>query len=273
MTVVTDQMGRKVKVPDAPKRIISLVPSQTELLFYLGLDMEVVGITKFCVHPESWFRNKKRVGGTKEFKIDIINELKPDLIIGNKEENDKKAIEPLMEKYPVWMSDIKTIDDALKMISCVGKMLNRSEKAEKLIAEVNAKFSKIDGTKLKGRTAAYLIWRDPYMASGSDTFINHMMNTMGITSIFDAEDKRYPEFEIETLMELKPDFVFLSSEPYPFKPKHIEELKKALPESIIKMVDGEMFSWYGNRMLHAADYFIKLINELSGELAPTPQKI
>jgi len=273
MAVVTDQMGRKVKVPDAPKRIISLVPSQTELLFCLGLDMEVVGITKFCVHPESWFRNKKRVGGTKEFKMENIEELKPDLIIGNKEENDKKALEPLMEKYPVWMSDIKTIDDALQMISCIGKIVNRSEKAEKLITEIRSKFSKIDSSILKGKTAAYLIWRDPYMASGTDTFINHMMNTMGIRSVFEGTDNRYPEFEIEALTELKPDFIFLSSEPYPFKPKHIEELKKAMPETLIKMVDGEMFSWYGNRMLHAADYFVKLIKELTTEVSPSVQKI
>src|ERR1700741_3198050 len=106
-----DQTGRKISIPQIPQRIISLVPSQTELLFDLGLDKEVVGITKFCVHPPEWFQTKTRVGGTKQLKIDLIKQLQPDLIIANKEENVKEQIEELEKHFPVWISDVNNLED------------------------------------------------------------------------------------------------------------------------------------------------------------------
>src|ERR1700741_1030662 len=119
----TDQMNREIELKGSPKRIISLVPSQTELLWHLGLREELVGITKFCVHPEEMFHTKPRVGGTKKFDLKKIAELKPDLIIGNKEENEQVQIEELMKQYPVWMSDITNLDQALDMISRVGALV------------------------------------------------------------------------------------------------------------------------------------------------------
>ena len=123
MKSVTDQMQREIKIPNSPQRIISLVPSQTELLFYLGLEKEVVGITKFCVHPREQFKSKTRVGGTKKYHFDRIKKLQPDLIIGNKEENDQTQIEQLAKEYPVWMSDIISFEDALDMIERIGKII------------------------------------------------------------------------------------------------------------------------------------------------------
>ena len=116
MRSVTDQTGRSITIPDSPKRIISIVPSQTELLFDLGLSDEVIGITKFCVHPEEWFRKKTRVGGTKQLNMETIRSLQPDLIVANKEENEQVQVEDIAKEFPVWISDIKTLSDAKRMI-------------------------------------------------------------------------------------------------------------------------------------------------------------
>ena len=117
--ILTDQTNSAVQIPTGPLRIISLVPSQTELLHYLALDKEVIGITKFCVHPTSWFKNKTRVGGTKQYHFDRIEALSPNLIIANKEENDKEQIFKLAESYPVWVSDIKNLKDAYERIQSI----------------------------------------------------------------------------------------------------------------------------------------------------------
>src|SRR5258706_7655314 len=135
-----DQLGRLVEFSFPPQRIISLVPSQTELLFDLGLADRVVGITKFCVHPNEWFKTKTKVGGTKKFQFDVINALQPDLIIGNKEENYEEGITQLAGKYPVWMSDIANWESAMGMIKSVGELANESVKADLLVDEIQHKF-------------------------------------------------------------------------------------------------------------------------------------
>lgn len=246
-------MGRGVKVPFPPRRIISVVPSQTELLYDLGLDDEVVGITKFCVHPEGWFRDKTRVGGTKKLNLEKIRALQPDLIIANKEENDQEQIETLAKEYPVWVSDISTIEEALRMIDGVGAIVNREAKANELIKDIVSGFESLQRSALKKRVA-YLIWYQPWMAAGGDTFICNMIETIGWENVF-KDQGRYPEVTIERLKEYKPDLLLLSSEPFPFKEKHAKEIKEAMPEVAVKLVDGEMFSWYGSRMLKAVNYF------------------
>ena len=129
---IVDMTGRRIHLPPIPQRIISLVPSQTELLYDLGLQDRVVGITKFCVHPNIWFRTKTRVGGTKQLHPKIINDLHPDLIIANKEENDKEQIEALSQKYPVWISDIKSLQDALCMIESIGQITATASAAQQI---------------------------------------------------------------------------------------------------------------------------------------------
>jgi len=253
-----DQSGRTVvlkKFP--PKRIISLIPSQTELLFDLGLDEEVIGITKFCVHPEHWFRNKERVGGTKNVNIEKIRSLQPDLILANKEENVKEQIEQLETIAPVWISDITTFEDAIQMIKNIGEITNKREKALSLILHIVKNFSQVQTTNHKLQTC-YLIWRNPYMTIGGDTFINDMLNKCGLQNVFE-DLKRYPEITIEQLVAANPQLILLSSEPYPFKEKHIEELRPFFSNTKIILVDGEMFSWYGSRMIHAPNYFSSLI--------------
>ena len=245
-------------------RIISLVPSQTELLYDLGLDKEVIGITKFCIHPKTWFRNKKRIGGTKDIHIEDILSLRPDLIIANKEENIKDQIEKLAVSCDVWVTDVNTLKDAVQMILDIGNLTGRLDSAIKLRNDIEFSFDELYLTineKVLGR-AAYLIWQKPYMVAANDTFINDMMEKSGLVNVFENRT-RYPETTIEELIKLKPTYILLSSEPYPFVEKHRHEFKKLIPGSKVLLVDGEMFSWYGSRLLKTTNY---LINKLLPEL-------
>jgi ABC-type Fe3+-hydroxamate transport system substrate-binding protein len=252
-------MNRLVEVSSTPEKIISIVPSQTELLFDLGLDKEIIGITKFCIHPADKVKSKVKIGGTKILDIDLIKKLKPDLIIGNKEENERSQVEELMKLFPVWMSDIANLDGATDMIQRVGRIVGRGADAEKLARSVRLGFDRLN-INTQGLRVAYLIWRKPYIVAGRGTFIDDMLQECGLINVFDAE--RYPEASAEQLIAARPDVIFLSSEPYPFKEKHIAEFRTALPGTIIKLVDGELFSWYGSRLLHAPAYFEGLQNEL-----------
>jgi len=262
-----DQLNRTIEFNFPPKRIISLVPSQSELLWYLGLQKELVGITKFCIHPEEMFRSVTRVGGTKELKFDVIEKLQPDLIIANKEENEQEQIEALCKRFPVWISDIYNLEDAFKMISGVGEITDRKMQASELVSQIRIKHTAFithntkHGTR-NNPTAAYLIWKNPYMAAGKNTFIDFMLRECGFENIFSNEKSRYPEVSTQMLIDKNPEIILLSSEPYPFKEKHIEELKVHLPHTKIILADGEMFSWYGSRLLKAFDYFEKLLSAI-----------
>lgn len=250
MKEFTDQMNQTIRLSGIPRRIVSLVPSQTELLYSLGLGDRVVGITKFCIHPNEWYKSKKRVGGTKNIDLEKVRALEPDLIIGNKEENEKSNIEALSTIAPIWMSDIFNLEDALTMIQQIGEMVDESEKANQIIGKVTSDFEGLSLIKNQ-KTVLYLIWKNPYLTAGKDTFIDDMLSRCGFINFI--KESRYPELRIET--QNSPDYIFLSSEPYPFKEKHIIELQEIYPNAIIRLVDGEMFSWYGSRLLEAADYF------------------
>jgi ABC-type Fe3+-hydroxamate transport system substrate-binding protein len=251
-----DQLNRKVEIPGNPQRIISLVPSQTELLVYLGLRDRLVGVTKFCVHPNGLKNEKTIIGGTKNFHFDKINILKPDLIIGNKEENYQDGIKQLSQKYPVWMSDIYSMEEAFEMMLGIGEITGTSEKAATLVKRIRKDF---DFVPRKRGTVVYLIWKDPLMAVGENTFIDDMLNKAGYENLIQKD--RYPELSFEELMGLDPDYLLLSSEPYPFKQENLEELSLLMPRSKIILVNGEMFSWYGRRLLDAKAYFQILENQ------------
>jgi ABC-type Fe3+-hydroxamate transport system substrate-binding protein len=257
--IVNDQMNREVRLVDFPKRIVSLVPSQTELLYDLGLGDRVVGITKFCVHPESWFRTKTRVGGTKKVNFEAIAALNPDLIIGNKEENAETDIKALSELYPVWMSDITTFSDALEMMESIGKITQTESEANQLIQEIEFNFSQLKPF-LTHKKVHYFIWEKPVMLAGKSTFIDELLHKIGFKNCVQSE--RYPEFTDEQLIALKPDFIFLSSEPYPYKEKHIKRYENLFPTAQVVLVDGEYFSWYGSRLKIAPSYFQELLSRL-----------
>lgn len=150
-----------------PQRIVSLVPSQTELLYDLGLSEKVVGITKFCVHPTKWLQSKTIIGGTKKINLEKIKQLQPDLVIANKEENVKEEVEALAKYCNVWVTDIPDLDDALKMIADIGKLTGTQSKSVEIAETVKASFNTIQKLSVAYKTC-YLIWRNPYMTIGGD---------------------------------------------------------------------------------------------------------
>lgn len=255
-----DQLHRKISLLSDEPRIVSVVPSQTELLYDLGLESEVVGITKFCIHPNRWYKNKVRVGGTKNLNLQTIRKLHPTLILANKEENDKLQIEQLSKEFPTWISDINNFAQALEMIEKVGKVVGKVLEAKRIILEIKRKQLELYIPKGK-KKVLYLIWQNPIMVVGKNTFIDDMISVCGFTNV--VEDVRYPTLSMQQVVQLNPDLLFLSSEPYPFKEAHALEWKQILPEASVKLVDGELFSWYGSRMLHSFDYFRALNEELA----------
>lgn len=250
-----------INVPEEPMRLVSLVPSQTELLCDLGLENRLYGITKFCVHPEEVVGKKTKIGGTKSFHIEAIKVLNPDLIIANKEENDEELILKLKQHFPVWISDVRNLEQCRSMITEVGDLLNKKEEAAYILEKIDDGFSALPQPKRKVRTA-YLIWRKPYMSSNRDTFIHDMMERCGMENVFADRDGRYPEITDEDLKAANPELILLSTEPYPFSEKHFDEIEAILPDASVVLADGEMFSWYGSRMMFAPVYFDKLLKEI-----------
>lgn len=249
-----DQMNRTIRLEQKPKRIVSLVPSQTELLYDLGLEDEVVGITKFCIHPATWFNAKTRVGGTKNINIQKVAALKPDLIIGNKEENTKEDIELLEKIAPVWISDIIKLQDAIEMIVLLGNLVGKLEKAMVFSDVIKESFEALEKQGFQRKRTLYLIWRKPYLLAGKETFIDDVMSTSGFENC--CKLSRYPELIFNE--NLNPELILLSSEPYPFKERHFSELQVQFPDAKVMLVDGEMFSWYGSHLTHAAKYITDL---------------
>ena len=246
------------------KKIISLVPSQTELLYDLGLENEVIGITKFCVHPFYAKQTKKIVGGTKNIKMDKIKALKPDIILCNKEENTKEIVEQCQKICEVHVSDIYTLEDAKNLISVYGQFFNRRTEASNMIQKLNFKLQDFQ-EYIKDKptlSVAYFIWRNPWMVAANTTFINHLLSLNKFENIYGTKE-RYPEVELKKIrLEGDPELVFLSSEPYPFKDEHAFEIGRATHHAKTVFVDGEMFSWYGSRLLKAFDYFKALRSRL-----------
>ncbi len=255
---VKDQMQRTVILPGVPQRIVSLVPSQTELLVDLGLKDSLVGITKFCVHPENLRKEKTIVGGTKNVHFSKIKNLSPDIILCNKEENTEEMVHELEKITPVWISDIVTIEDCLIMITSFGVLFQKEERALVLTQNINKELIAFRNF-MKGKPVyrtAYLIWKKPYMAAGANTFINYLLELNNLENVFKYNNQRYPEIKKEDLVQA--EVLLLSSEPYPFKIKHCQELEKVYRHSKVMIVDGEYFSWYGSRLIKAFTYFKKL---------------
>lgn len=262
--IVTDQLGTEHVFETSPQRIVSLVPSQTELLYDLGLEDRIVGITKFCVHPYHFKSTKTIVGGTKQVKVDKIKALQPDIIICNKEENTLEIVEELKQICPVWVTDIYTIADNNKMIEDFGKLFNVRTEAQKWIDKIN--FGLFDFQKFiepfEVQKVAYFIWGKPYMVAAGNTFINHLLEVNKLQNMYANNDKyegRYPEVVVQKMrIQGDPDLLFLSSEPFPFNDEHAFELGRYTHHAKTVFVDGEMFSWYGSRLVKAFDYFKKL---------------
>ena len=257
----TDQTGTIITLDAVPMRIVCLVPSITELLFDLGLEDRLVGITKFCVHPYHLKSTKTIIGGTKKVHTDKVQLLQPDVIIANKEENTLEIVEAMRQIAPVWVSNIVTIQDVVSMIDDFGRLFSVRTQSRQWIDKIN--YAQKDFEKcMKGREwlkTAYFIWKDPYMAAGNGTFINEMMKLNHFSNIYEDREGRYPEVIVQKMrIQGDPDAIFLSSEPYPFKDEDAFELGRHTHHAKTIFVDGEMFSWYGSRLVKAFDYFKKL---------------
>lgn len=255
---IIDQLNRSLFLQETPNRIVSLVPSQTELLVDLGLESKIVGVTKFCVHPTYLRKNKTIVGGTKNVDLEKIKTLKPDLVICNKEENTFEMVTQLEEFVPVWVSDIGEISDCYEMISTLGKIFGISEKSKSLINEIERSRNQfLLNTKTRPvRKVVYLIWKSPYMCAGRATFISSLLKMNNFENIIAETDSRYPEIDLDIMRNA--DLVLLSSEPYPFKETDVASLRKELKTDVM-LVDGEYFSWYGSRLKDAFQYFEVLV--------------
>lgn len=257
MLNIYDQTGRLVHIPSHPERIISLVPSLTELLFDLGLDQEIVGVTRYCITPPEKVVSRVKVGGIHQLDFITIDALHPDLIIANKEENDRQEVLRLQEKYPVYVSDINSLPDALEMIGDLGKLTSRIEAANHIVVEIERGFAQIKPQNTF--RIAYLIWKKPYMVAGGNTFIGDILQRSGFSNIFEKLD-RYPQ--VSTEMVGQAQVILLSSEPYPFSEKDAEELRNQFPASQVFLVDGTMFAWYGSRLRDTPRYINQLFETI-----------
>ncbi len=248
--VFTDQTGRNLDLAGIPRRIISCVPSQTELLADLGLENQVAGITKFCVHPAAWRKQKTIIGGTKNLNLEKIANLSPDFILANKEENTQEQIEWLSARFPTYVSDVRNLHQAIDMIHDVGRITSKTDKSREIAQTITSLFQPAEPFERK-HTACYLIWKNPWMTINHDTFIHDMLCRLGFINVFaDRTDSRYPSVTDDELRETNTDIIFLSSEPFPFKALDAEELQRILPKSRIILLNGELLSWYGSRLCH-----------------------
>ncbi len=239
-------------------RVISLVPSITETLFDLGLTAdEIVGRTKFCIHPKDLVDKVEIIGGTKNLNLEKIKSLKPDLIIANKEENVKEQVEELMKDFEVLLTDIETLEDNDDLIEELGQIFGKEEKAQFFNHQITEIFNLPKPER--PLTVAYLIWKNPYMTVGGDTFISRILQLLGFENLF-KDQKRYPEIQLEDLR--KADLIFLSSEPFPFKEQHIEEIQMVCQNQKILIVDGEAFSWYGTHLAKCGEYYRELMENI-----------
>lgn len=251
----TDQLQQHITLTHYPKRIISLVPSQTELIWDLGIRGELIGITKFCIHPNQLHQSVTHIGGTKTLNIEKIKALKPDIIIGNKEENEQNQILELKKCFPVWMSDIFTLEDSLNMIKGLGILLHKEAKSVEITRTIQQSFKALPHLN---KRVLYFIWNKPYMVAGCNTFIGDILQRLGLINCIEEKSSRYPTLTIDEIKILNPELILLSSEPFPFNEQHIEELKQHLPTTTICIVDGEAYSWYGSRLIHSLPEFEKL---------------
>jgi ABC-type Fe3+-hydroxamate transport system substrate-binding protein len=245
-----DQMGRALEFEHTPRRLVSLVPSITEFMYDLVPESHVLGTTNFCVHPRGKIDSSIRIGGTKNVKTDRVRSLKPDLIIGSKEENVREQVEDLAKDIPVWMTDVKDIKEALEMMQQLGDVLDNKQVAASITHEIAGGMNKLPEVK---KRVLYLIWRKPFMAAGNDTFIHDMLLHLQMDNVI--QSPRYPALKPVDIQHLQPELILLSSEPYPFSEKHIPELKQLCPHAEVRLTNGEMYSWYGSRMRLAPAYF------------------
>ena len=247
--------GTKVADYLRTMRVVSLVPSWTEFLH--DVEVIVVGQTKFCVRPPEAYRTVARVGGTKTVDLQRVMDLEPDVVVANREENDRDQVTALATALPdasVLLTDVRTVEDAWTEMRRLGRALNRPSKVNDLVDRIQTRWG---AARPEAGKAGYAVWAKPWMAAGQDTFIHSVMAHWGIGNAIGAHasSDRYPTLgEDFTEGARGADVWLLPSEPFPFKDKHLSPILAHHPETKCMLVDGEAFSWYGSRMAHVADH-------------------
>jgi ABC-type Fe3+-hydroxamate transport system substrate-binding protein len=263
---VTDQMGRSLTLEALPQRVISLCPSLTETLVDYGLGERLVGRTRFCIHPKEALRAVQNVGGTKEVDFERIRKLQPDLIIGEKEENTAAMIAALEQEWPVFMTDVRDLESAEQMMYDLGEITGTEVRANEIAGKVQASWSKVEPLA-QPVSCLYLIWKNPWMAVGADTFIDSVLKKCGFDNVGAELEGRYPVLEDINFVKKNPKIVLLSTEPFPFKAEHMAEVQSIVPSSLVKIVDGEAFSWYGSHQVGVENYLNLLLHGTSAWLS------
>ena len=253
-------------------RVVSLCPSLTELVFDLGRGADLVGVTKFCVHPAQGVAAIEKVGGTKNPKVDRIVELAPDLVLLNEEENRAEDAESLREAgIRCHVSFPRTAGETAEMVRSIGAALGSADEAETIAAEIEARAERARAAA-RGRPPvrfACLIWRRPWMAAAGDTFLDALLGLAGGVNVFADRADRYPEVTATELASADPDAILLTSEPFPFREEHADELAGAtgLPRERFVFVDGELLSWHGSRTPRGIDYAASVVETLREAVA------
>lgn len=246
-------------------RIVSLCPSLTELVFDLGLGDDLVGRTKFCVHPVDRVDVVEKVGGTKNPKVARIVELAPDLVLLNEEENRVEDAEALRAAgLRCHTSMPMTVHETAAMVRSIGGAVGRADAAEEIAADIERRAARVRKAAAARAPVsfAYLIWRDPIMAVSDDTFVSALLELARGKNVFAGAGERYPVVTPDQLAAADPAIVLLSSEPFPFRDEHRDELAdaSALPSERFRFVDGELLSWHGSRTPAGIDYAEEVIS-------------
>jgi ABC-type Fe3+-hydroxamate transport system substrate-binding protein len=253
----TDALG-VVHQPAPNARIVSLVPSITELLCDLGLAAQVVGRTGFCIHPWDVVQGIPKVGGTKDVNLDKIRQLAPTHVVLNIDENEKPTADALAEFVPnLVVTHPLQPHDNVALARLMGGVFDREPQAAAWCAEFEAEYALLRAApKGPPQTMLYCVWQDPWMTISRDTYIARMLAEIG-WSVPELGEARYPEFRWSRELIDGIDGVLLSSEPYRFTEAHADVLGRQIGKPVL-LVDGEMMSWYGSRSLQGLKYLREL---------------
>lgn len=241
------------------RRIVSLIPSITEILFAIGAGDRVVGCTIYCTEPPEGVATKTRVGGEKNPRLDVIRELSPDLVIANVEENVREHVETLRAwGIPVHVTYPRTVADGIRLVGELGALLEVGEPARGLEAELQARYDQVRAAAAGRRPRRVFcpIWRRPYMTINRDTYVHDMLAVSGGANVFGDEPTRYPEVSLEQVAAADPEVILLPDEPYRFRRAHVADFAPfpdlpAVRDGRIHLVDGKLLSWYGPRIAEA----------------------
>ncbi len=237
-------------------KILSLVPSLTELMFDLGLENSLVGRTAFCVHPKNRIKSIPSIGGTKQVNWEKVEAAAPTHALVNIDETPKELAEALSGKgiIPIVTHPIAPQDN-LELFRFFGRLFDREDQAEKLCQSFDSAWEELKTIQadLPDRKVLYLIWKDPFMTVSQDTYISQMLNLINWHSLGHDENRRYPEVPSTSDSIEKADLILFATEPFPFKDENLKEFSQEHPEikAELKIVDGEVFSWYGSRSIQS----------------------